>query len=88
MPACCCRQRRNAGADGRKCSIRKERVGRDRGSVVSASGTGLSDKRCAVRREPHGKRAGAGTWVDHDRSQCAVDLNMEGVDVIGQLFSY
>src|SRR5208283_853718 len=50
--------------------------------------TGFGYQRRSVGREENGERSRAGAGVDHDWSQGTVDLNVEGVDVVGGLFGY
>src|SRR5260370_924691 len=59
---------------------------RNRGCIVPARRSSFSDQRGSIRREQDRESARSHTWVHHNWTESAVDLNVKAVDVIGDLF--
>jgi len=86
MPASSCGQSGNTCADHGESFVGQHSVGRERGSVVSASRSGLGGDRCAAGREQHAEQTRTGTGIRHDRCERAIGLNVKSVDGVGEFF--
>src|SRR5208282_1997783 len=68
-------------------AIRSHRVGRDGRSVRFPCGAGFHYKGRAIRRKCNGEYARIRAGIDDDWRQSAIELDVERVDAIGELFS-
>src|SRR5271154_7530459 len=81
-PAICRAQSRNGKTDGGDGPVGKNGVGGDRPVEGCGYGSGGSGDKVPIGCEAGREEAHSGTFIDHDRAECAVGVDGEGVDIV------